>query len=68
MAKAVGSSGPTTPTLLWVSGVLHHSFAGCLVDEGTKYDGILAFIGDAFSSLCHKFHGFGTKEACFEQV
>jgi hypothetical protein len=31
--------------------------------KGTKYDGILAFIGDAFISLCHKFHGFVTKEA-----
>ena len=42
--KQLGVMGLLPPVFLWVSGVLHHSLACCLVDEGTKYDGILAFI------------------------
>ena len=54
--------GLLPPLFLWVSGVLHHSLPCCLVAGGTKNDGILAFIGDAFSNLCHRFQGLAPKK------
>lgn len=68
MAKVVGSNGSTAPLFLWVPVCCTTTLLVRLVDEATKYDGILAFIGDVFSNLCCNFRGFGTKEACFEQV
>jgi hypothetical protein len=36
--------------LSWVFGALLHSLAYCLVDEATKYGGVLTFVGYAFSN------------------
>jgi hypothetical protein len=56
--------GLLAPHLSWVSGALRHFLAYCLVDEATKYGGILTFIDDAFSNPRSRF---GTRVPSFEQ-
>ena len=69
MAKVVGSNGPTPPTLFmgfWCAAPFPCFFVWWMKQPNTLE--FLAVIGDVFSNLCCNFRGFGTKEACFEQV
>jgi hypothetical protein len=64
MAKAVGSYG--TPTIFmgfWCAApFLRLLFGGW---SNQVLWNLSFYIGDAFSNLCHEFHGFGTTKAFF---
>jgi hypothetical protein len=60
--------GLLAPHLSWVSGALRHFLAYCLVDEATKYGGILTFIDDAFSNLCRHVRGLAPEYLFLSKV